>query len=93
MTVTHEIHVAYSYSPKFRSYYAASYIMERGNPGLPAGDTFRFALSNGMGDSANEAMQESIARTLQDNGRADNVIATRYHGRKPHAVVSGYLFP
>ena len=93
MAIIQEIHVAYSYSPKFKSYYAAAYVRETGNPGLPSGDVFRFALTNGMGDSANEAMREAIERVKADNARLQPLAATVYHGRKPHAVVEGYLFP
>ena len=89
----HHLHVAYSYSPKFRSYYAAAYVLETGNPGLPNGHAFRFALSTGMGDSANEAMAEALSRAQADRARADNITGTTYHGRKPFDVVKGYAFP
>ena len=90
MSVTHELHVAYSYSPKFKNYFASAYVLERNARGAL---TFKFAHSTGMGDTVEEAENEALFRVTTGVPRATNVTGTTRHGRKSLEVVKGYAFP
>lgn len=90
------IHTAYSYSPKFRSYYAAAHVISTGAPGLPSGHSFKHALACAMGDTLEEAMKESLAY-MADMARDDMPDITKLdridHGRISHDRAAGHAFP
>ena len=89
-----EIHVAYSYSTRAKTYYAASYIRETKNPGLPESHSFKSALRTGIGDTREEAEVETIARTIRAASYPDaEKIPVVRHGRKSLEIVQGHLFP
>lgn len=89
-----EIHVAYSYSPGSKTYYAASYIRETENLGLPGSHSFKSALRTGIGDTREEAESETIDRTIiaASYPDAERIPVVR-HGRKSLEIVQGHLFP
>ena len=89
MTATRELHTAYAYSPKYRTYTFAVYIRETGNPGDPSRvwKTFcRYAV-----DDTREAAERSALAYLEGTGAEK--LRRVDHGRKDYSTVTGYLFP
>ena len=85
------IHTAYAYSPRTRTYFATSYILITECKGLPKGHTFKEVLRSGIGDTKEEAIAESVDRTMRD---AIDPISepTVHHGRKAQAIVENWLY-
>ena len=89
-----EIHVAYSYSPRTKTYFAASYLLESNHAGLPIGHSFKSALRCAIGDSRIEAERETLSRTIEFAAYPDaDSIPVINHGRKSVEMVQGHLFP
>lgn len=88
MTARRELHTAYAYSPKYRTYTFAAYIRETGHPGDPSRvwKTFcRYAVDDTR-EAAERRALEYVGMDARELPRVD-------HGRKDHATVTGYLFP
>lgn len=92
MAVQMSVHVAYSYSAKSKTYFAAAYVRESGHPGLPSNHTFKMGCRTGIGDTRDEAENEAIERA-REGARFESAKEIVRHGRKPLEIVQAYCFP
>lgn len=87
-----EIHTAYSYSPKFRAYTVAAYVLESDHPGLPKSHTFKVLGNYAIDDTREAAEAEALARIREGNARHPADMPVIRHGRATHDRVTGYCF-
>lgn len=93
MPVVKEIHLAYSYSPKYRTYYCKGYVRETGHPGNP-GYVYKTTSRCALGDTREEAEKETLSRVIHNYDMTGGAKAFPVvnHGRMPHILVEGMSF-
>lgn len=91
---TASIVTAYSYSAKFKSYHAKAYVLETGNPGLPATHTFRHTICSGIGDTAQEAIGDAVkaCRDIMSRECGVEVEPIEHKGRISAIFLDGLAF-
>ena len=84
---------AHSYSPKFKQYIFAGYILETNHAGLPSDHTFKVLGNYTIDENKGTARAELIERIFKNNLRHDHEKMTETHvGRVSRERAMGFAF-
>jgi hypothetical protein len=86
------IRTAYSYSPKFKSYIVAAYVLETEMPGLPKNHSYKTLATYAVDDTKHQAQKEAIERILKDNTRHPVDMPIEEFGRVTFDQATNYRF-